>query len=192
MDSRFDEAASSLEATVRRCLANGDRMRAIGECRVRLDCDFDTAHTILRLTERLPRKSREIRDAMRNAVEGQSITPHPLLADGDSSDTVGAPSGGTRDRRGAQRTPRKTPSKPGANQNLGCIGIAVAGFFMALLIGQCNSNSSFHSPSNTRNPHSKYYTDPDYDPNKEITTEKEFDNAVIQELIRHDGEQRGY
>ena len=72
--TEFDPAA--VEAHVRAYLAGNNRMLAIGECRTRLNCDFDAAHAIVLLMERLPYPAQEIRDAMQKVAMGQPI-PSP-------------------------------------------------------------------------------------------------------------------
>ena len=63
-----DNVASSFEGEVRAYLAKNDRLRAIGEVRVRLNCDFDAAQRIVQLIEKSPHTTDEIRDSIQKAA----------------------------------------------------------------------------------------------------------------------------
>ncbi len=69
-----DDAAFSLEAEVRRYLAGGNRLRAVGECQVQLNCDFDLANEIVRLIEKSSHTTDEIHEAIQKAAKQQPIT----------------------------------------------------------------------------------------------------------------------
>lgn len=86
-----------------------------------------------------------------------------------------------------------TQERKAEKLSVGNVGIwAIIGIIALIVVAAITSNksASTYSPKNRTNPNSKHYTDPNYDPNKEITSDREFQKAMIQELIRHDAEQR--
>lgn len=97
MDSLPDNAPSFIEAEVRKLLAENDRIRAIGICRVQLDCDFDAAHAIVRLVERVPQGNSQIHDALHKAAGNRSSYPTPSS---------------TKQREEPNRRHKWNPSKP--------------------------------------------------------------------------------
>lgn len=44
---------------------------------------------------------------------------------------------------------QQSPSEPEANQKFGCVALVIAAFFVAVLVGQCNSSSSHRPPLTT-------------------------------------------
>lgn len=84
MQSLPDDVASSVETQVRTYLAEKDRIGAVGECILQLNCDHEAADAIVRLIENSPCSSQHIRDVMRKAATGQAIdvwSPTPSSAE---------------------------------------------------------------------------------------------------------------
>jgi hypothetical protein len=72
------------------------------------------------------------------------------------------------------------------NSLFGCLKVMVAIFLLLFFLTKsCNSPRRSPTPrSRTTNPYSSYYTDPDYNPHKIITSDREFKDAVMQETIK--------
>jgi hypothetical protein len=113
---------SSLEVVIREWLGTRNRMRAMGECRVQLDCDFDTARRIVQLIETLPCGANEIRDAVQKTAAGKAI-PLPERARSIGSEGVV----GT-DAPAAETTASSQPSRFSIPVIPAILGGACAGF----------------------------------------------------------------